>query len=319
MYSLPISDTTAIAIDDEDEEDWLVHFVDFEAQTMETFSVVGLGSVQFAHYDPDRGLIWVLIDGTIFAIGIAEKQIFDISPPPRERFYIYSMISGKSHLYISGEYSNLWRISVHEQEWEPLLTPEPEPPETDDEEEQTRRNKAYAAKYPDYYFGFQVGEDYIFCGGMGALARVRGTSVEIQAIETGARLVTGRVEGAQISLSADSPGAEIYLGDFDAGFEVVFSDNQPSLHRTAIHEGRRYIGIAEYPPSDLHNLYVYEKDELVPIETDCAREPLQLISLSSMGSALWAIDAFGLFRLSDGKWTLVDDDDLQSGVWPEGG
>ncbi len=153
----------------------------------------------------------------------------------------------------------------------------------------------------------------------GALARVRGTSVETQAIDTAARLVSGRVEGAQISLSADTPRGEIYLGDFDGGFEVIFADNLRAFHRTAMHAGRRYLGVAEYPPSSVDNLYVLEEGGPVPVETGAAREPLTLISLSSTGNALWAIDRIGIFRLSDGEWTLVDIDDLRSGVWPTGG
>lgn len=315
MYSLPISDTTAIAIDDDEEDTWWVHVVDFDAKTIESFSVQGLGTVQSAHYDTGRGLIWVIVDGTIFAIQRSKQKIFEISPPPKP-FYVYSVVGEGTHIYVSGEYSNLWRITVSGLTWEPLLTPRAKPPRSNDEKEQTRQVRAYARKYPPYYFGFQVGNDYVFCGALGALARVRGTSVETQAIDTGARLMTGRVEGSQISLSADSPRAEIYLGGFDEGFEVIFSDNQRALHRTAVHAGRRYIGIAEYPPSDLHNLYVHEKGDLIPINTDCAREPLQLISLSSTGAALWAIDTIGMFRLSAGTWTLIDVDDLRSGVWP---
>ncbi|MGE3363263.1 MAG: hypothetical protein AB7I34_07390 [Rhizobiaceae bacterium] len=308
----------AFAIDDDDEDNWIVYVVDFDAKTMESFSFVGSGNVQSAHWDPGRGLIWVLVDGTIFAIDRSKHEMFDISSPPK-KFFVYSVLSTDSHIYVSGEYSNIWRISVPALEWEPLQTPEPKPPRAADAAEQTRRTKEYARKYPPYYYGFEVGEHFVFCGALGALARVHGTSVETQRIETEARLMTGRVEGRQISLSADSPRGEIYLGNFGEDFEIIFSDNQRSLHRTALHNGRRYIGIAEYPASELHNLYIYEKNELAPVETDCAREPLQLISLSSTGNALWAIDGFGIFRLSQDKWTLVDDDDLQSGIWPEGG
>ncbi len=94
-------------------------------------------------------------------------------------------------------------------EWEPLLTPEPPPPETPDEKEQSRRNVAYARRHPPYYHGFSVGDAYLFCGALGALARVRGTTVERQTIEaTEPRLMTGRTEGGAISLSSDSPAAE---------------------------------------------------------------------------------------------------------------
>lgn len=318
MYALPISDTTAIAVDDADEDTWVVHFADFGARTIESFSLEGLGNIQFAHYDNGRGLLWVVTDGTVFAIQRSEQQIFEV-PMPDDPFFVYSMVGEGSHVYVSGEYSNLWRIALPALEWEPLLTPEPEPPKSDDPEEQTRRVQAYAAKYPPYYFGFEVDDAYLFCGALGALARVRGTSVETRAIDTSARLVTGRVEGSQISLSGDSPRAEIYLGNFDGGFEVIFSDNLRALHRTALHGGRRYIGVAEYPSSRVHNLYVLEETGLTPIETGCAREPLPLISLSTKGAALWAIDTIGMFRLSNGVWKLVDIDDLRSGVWPDGG
>ncbi|MCV3242809.1 hypothetical protein [Mesorhizobium sp. ZC-5] len=318
MYALPISDTTAIAVDDADEDTWWVHVVDFAVKTFESFSVEGVGHVDFAHYDTGFGLLWIISDGTIFAIKRSAQQLFEVDMP-EDRFFAYSMVGEGSHVYVSGEYSNLWRIALPAQEWEPLLTPEPKPPRSDNEEEQTRRTREYARKYPPYYFGFKFGSDYIFCGALGALARVRGTSVETQAIDTAARLVSGRVEGAHISLSADTPRAEIYLGDFDGGFEVIFSDNLRAFHRTALHAGRRYLGVAEYPPSRVENLYVLEAGGPVLVETGAAREPLTLISLSSTDTALWAIDRIGIFRLSDGAWTLVDIDDLRSGVWPAGG
>ena len=208
MYALPISDTTAIAVDDADEDTWWVHVVDFAAKTLESFSVDGVGHVDFAHYDTGFGLLWIISDGTIFAIKRSAQELFDVDMP-EDRFFAYSMVGEGSHVYVSGEYSNLWRMALPAQVWEPLLTPEPKPPRSDDEEEQTRRVQAYAVKYPPYYFGFEVGDAYIFCGALGALARVRGMSVETQAIETGARLVSGRVEGARISLSADTPGRDL--------------------------------------------------------------------------------------------------------------
>jgi hypothetical protein len=318
MYALPISDTTALAVDDADEDTWWVHVVDFAARTFESFSVEGVGHVEFAHYDAGFGLLWVISGGTIYAIKRSAQQLFDVDMP-EERFFAYSMVGEGSHVYVSGEYSNLWRIALPGQEWEPLLTPEPKPPRSDDEEEQTRRVHEYARKYPPYYFGFEADAGYIFCGALGAVARVRGTSVETQAIATGARLVTGRVEGVRISLSGDTPCGEIYLGDFDEGFEVIFSDALRAFHRTAVHAGRRYIGVAEYPPSRVDNLYVLEEGGVVPVQTGAAREPLTLISLSSTETALWAIDRIGIYRLANDAWTLVDIDDLQRGVWPEGG
>lgn len=317
MYALPISDTAAIAVDDSDEENWQVHVIDFTARTIESFTVDGAGAVDSAHYDRGRELLWIISDGTIFAIRRSDEELFDVEMP-ENRFFVYSMTGEGPHVYVSGEYSNLWRIALPSQAWEPLLTPEPKPSRSDDETEQTRRVQAYAERYPPYYFGFEVGADHVFCGALGAIARVRGTTVETEAIETRARLVTGRVEGERISFSGDSPRGEIYLGEFGGGFELIFSDNLRAFHRTAVHAGRRYLGVAEYPPSRVHNLYVQEEGDVVPLQTGCAREPLSLISLSSTGTALWAIDRIGIFRLSDGDWTLVDIDDLSSGVWPEG-
>lgn len=318
MFSLPISETQAIAIDDADEDAWMVHVVDFAARSIDSFGVEGLGNVQSLHYDAGRGLIWVIVDGTIFAIQRSEQQIFEI-PQPDPPFFVYTMIGDGPHVYAGGEYSNLWRMSLPAMEWDPLQRPEPPLPETDDAEEQSRRNRAYARRYPPYYHGFIAGGHYMFCGALGALARVRDRTVERQSIETEPRLMTGRAEGARIALSSDSPAAEIYLGDFDQGFEVIFGDPLRALHRTALHGGRRYIGVAEYPPSRVDNLYLQEDDALVPVETGCPREPMPLIALTAIGGALWAVDAGGLFRLSEGGWRLVDVDDLRRGVWPEGG
>ncbi len=316
MYTLPISDTQAVAIDDVDEDAWMVHVVDFAARSLESFGVEGIGHVESLHYDHARGLIWVIADGTVYAIQRSEQQIFDL-PPPDKPFYVYTLIGEGTHVYVGGEYANLWRIALPGLEWEPLQTPEPPPPETDDAEEQTRRNVAYARRYPPYYYGFTVGDAYMFCGALGALARVRDRTIERQMIETEPRLMTGRVEGPHISLSSDSPLGEIYLGDFDQGFEVIFSDPLRALHRTALHGGQRYIGVAEYPSSRVDNLYVRKDDLLEPVATGCAREPMPLISLTTIGPALWAIDAGGMFRLDGGGWKLVDVDDLRRGIWPE--
>lgn len=317
MYALPISDTQAIAIDDIDEDAWMVHVVDFAARSFESFAVEGIGHVESMHYDVARGLIWVIVDGTIFAIQRSEEQIFEV-PPPDDPFFAYTMTGEGSHVYVGGEYSNLWRIALPALEWEPLQTPDPPPPETDDPDAQSRLNMAYARKYPPYYHGFPAGDAYMFCGALGALARVRGRTIERQMIETEPRLMTGRIEGAQLSFSSDSPLAEIYEGDFDQGFEVIFSDTLRALHRTALHAGNRYIGAAEYPPSSVDNLYLREGDLLVPVETGCARAPYPLISLTTIGTTLWAVDAGGIFRLSEGGWKLVDVDDLRRGTWPEG-
>jgi len=319
MYSLPISETEAIAIDDADEDAWMVHVVDFANRSIDSFAVEGIGHIESLHYDVARGLIWVIVDGTIFAIQRSEQQIFEVPPPPSP-FYVYAMTGEGPHVYVGGEYSNLWRIALPALEWEALQTPAPPPPETDDEAEQSRRNKAYARAYPPYYHGFPVGDAYVFCGALGALARVRGRTIERQSIETEPRLMTGRTEGAQLSLSSDSPMGEIYLGDFDQGFEVIFADTLRALHRTALHGGRRYIGVAEYPSSSVENLYLRDGDLLDPVDTGCPRNPYTLISLSTVGRALWAIDAGGIFRLAegDGGWKLVDIDDVRRGIWPEG-
>lgn len=315
MYALPISDTQAVAIDDADEEQWEVHFLDFEAQSMDSFHVEGVGPVQSAHYHRERGLLWVVVDGTVFVIQRSEEELFDIDGPDEE-FTVYSLVGQGDHVYVSGEYSHLWRIALPSLEWEPLNTPPPKPQRSDDDEEQTRLVRDYARMHPPFYHGFQHGDAYMFCGALGALARVRGTTVERADLETGARLVVGRSEGTRISLSADSPSAEIYVGDFDDGFELVFQDNLRALNRTAVFDGQRYIGVAEYPPSDVHVLYLQTDDGLEPIETGTAREPVELSSLTSTGRALWAIDAQGVFRLADGKWMLVDIDDLRRRAWP---
>ena len=318
MYALPISDTTAIAVDDADEDTWRVHLVDFASNTFDSFSVDGVGHVDFAHYDTGFGLLWVISDGTIFAIKRSAQQLFEVDMP-EDRFFAYSMVGEGAYVYVSGEYSNLWRIALPAQVWEPLLTPEPKPPRSDDEEEQTRRVQAYAGSTRLTILASRsatpISSAVHWALWPGSAAR----RWKPRQLTPAARLVSGRVEGAQISLSADTPRAEIYLGDFDGGFEVIFADNLRAFHRTAMHTGRRYLGVAEYPPSSVDNLYVLEDGGPVPVETGAAREPLTLISLSSTGNALWAIDRIGIFRLSNGEWTLVDIDDLRSGIWPTGG
>ncbi len=78
MYALPISDSQAIAVDDADEDKWIVHVVDFSARSLNSFPVEGLGHVQSLHYDTGRQLIWVIVDGTIFAIQMSEREIFEV-------------------------------------------------------------------------------------------------------------------------------------------------------------------------------------------------------------------------------------------------
>ena len=318
MYALPISDTEAVAIDDADADRWEVHFLDYTAQRLESFEVEGLGAVQSMHYDPGRGLLWVIVDGTVFAIHRSDREIFEVDGPD-ENFFVYAAVGQGSHVYVAGEYSNLWRIEMSTLTWEPLSTPEPKPPRAADPKEQTRRVRDYAERYPPFYAGFAFNDGLVFCGALGALAEVRGAIVERHDLDTRARLVTGRPEGALLSLSADSPAGEIYLGSFTDGFEQIFLDNLRALNLTAVHDGKRYVGVAHYPPSDVHNLYLREPDELVPVETGCAREPVALTALSVMGQSLWATDVEGIFRMSDGVWTLVTLDDLRRRVWPTGG
>lgn len=320
MYSLPISDTKAISIDDEDEDEWHVHFVDFETKTFESFSVAGLETVQYAFFDPKvgQGIIWIVTQGTLFAISLEEKELFEVEPPP-EKFFIYSVISDGKHAYVSGEHSNLWRFALPDFTWEQIQTPEPEAEEVDDEKEQSRRNKAYAAKYPPFYSGTQVGDDFVFCGALGALARVRGTAVETKLIEGKPRFVKVQTEGGRLVLGSDGKRGEVRIGDFDGGFETIWGDNLPAFHRTAVHDGRRYLGVAEYPPSNVHNLYTLEngKPQAVEIEGPrCAREVFGLVSMSASETALWLVDGCGVFRFANGTWTLVDDDDLRAGTWP---
>ncbi len=74
--------------------------------------------------------------------------------------------------------------------------------------------------------------------------------------------------------------------------------------------------MAEYPPSRVDNLYILKDDLLEPVDTGCPRNPLPLISLSTHGETLWAVDRRRHFPLSGGRWALVDIDDLRNGVWP---
>jgi hypothetical protein len=316
MYSLPVSDTMAIAVDDANPDAWIVHAVDFAARKIDSFPVTGMGQVQFAHFDRERELLWVIVSGTIFAIRLKKQQIFEV-PAPDDMFFAYTMIGEGATVYVAGEYSNIWQIALPSLDWSPLLQPEPKQPRAADDEVQSRQTKDYARRYPPFYASFSKGNDIFFCGALGALARVRDGAVQTLAIDTGARLVAGGAEGVQISVSADSPVAQVYLGDFDGGFELIFSDDLRALNRTTRHAGTRYYAVSEYPKSDVHNLYRQDGKKLVPVETGCRRDPLPVISLSSSGSTLWVVDPFGMFRMADGAWELIEVDDLRRSAWPE--
>ncbi|WP_299700107.1 hypothetical protein [uncultured Tateyamaria sp.] len=316
MFTLPISETHAIAIDDSDEDSWSVYTVDFDKWTFESFDVEGEGSVQGAHYDESRDLVWIVAHGALFALQPSEEELFGAPQPPKD-FFIYAVLGNTDQVYACGEYQNLWQFSWSSKQWTPLLEPGPKPPRSDDAQTQSQRVKEYARNHPPLYAGFAVGSDFVFCGALGALVRVRQGNVETTEIATGARLVSGHAENGHIVLSGDSNGAEIYKGDFDSGFELFFADKQPSLHRTALNDGDRFIAIAEYPASNLHNLYIYEDEELIPYNTGCAREPFPLTSLSTIGDTLWATDLAGMFRRKNGKWSYVGIEDLKSGAWPE--
>lgn len=316
MYTLPISESQAIAIDDQEEDPWYVYEIDYEKQSITPHEIQGVGQVESAFYDPERGLLWVVSEGDIFGISLTKQDTFGV-PMPEPDFHMYAAIGDANALYVCGEYSNIWRLSLPDLSWTSLQSPDPKPARSDDPDQQTRQVRAYANAFPPFYNAFRVGASYVFCGALGALAQVKDGVVRRSDINTGARFVSGRAEGGRMSLSADSPGGQIYIGDFDTGFEALFADKQPSLHRTAIHGGQRFIGIAEYPPSQLHNLYVLESpEELVPYNTDCAREPFALIDLTSIGKSLWAIDAAGVFRRDGTAWVLIQLDDLQRGIWP---
>ena len=321
MYSLPISDTRAIAVDDNDEEKWLVHDIDYATKSVKSFTCEGLGEVTWAYFNREDEELWVVASGShVAVISLEQEECFEVGEPGEDdAFHVYSVVCVPGAAYVSGEYSNLWRIDLESFDWTPLLKPEPnEEPDDEDDKQRSRRTKEYAAKYPPLYGGVEIGRDIVFFGALGALARVRDGVVERKTLEIApkARLVAGQVEGTRLCLSADGARGAVFVGDFDAGFELVFSDNQPAFNRSAMHGGRRYLGIAAYPPSDLHNLYVHEDGKPVAVENDCPRDPLGLLSLSSTGAALWVIVNVGIFRFADDAWTLLDVDDLESGDWP---
>lgn len=316
MFTLPISESQAIAIDDTDELTWPVHIVDFEARTINSFDVEGEGTVQAALFDATRGLVWVVSHGALFALELAEKELLGAPQPPQD-FFIYAIVGDADQVLVGGEYQNLWQFTWADKKWRAILEPAPKPPEADDPEVQTERVREYARANPPFYAGFKSGDEFVFCGALGTLVRVRDGNVLRAEIDSGARLVSGHTEGNKIMISADSPGAEIYRGNFVDAFELYFADKQPALHRNAKHGGERFIGIAEYPPCDLHNLYVFEAGELIPYNTGCAREPEPLISLTTVGESLWAIDLAGIFRRKSDRWQFLGLQDLQRGSWPD--
>lgn len=314
MFTLPLNDTQAIAIDDADEDTWQVHHVDFAARSITRVAVDGIGRVTAAHYDAGRKLLWLIVGGRLFAM--KDDEVFDVPMPDDEAFFAYTVVGDGPAVYVAGEYSNLWRVALPSMDWEPVLKPPPPPEDVDDEALQSAQTKDYARRHPPLYAGFKHGDDFMFAGALGTVVRLRNGVVEQRTLPSGHRFVSGRAEGGRVSLSADSQGGSIVVGDFDGAFEVLFQDSQPALHRTALHAGRRYIGVAEYPPSSLHNLYTHDGTGLSRVTTGCAREPGPLISLQATEHALFAVDAGGVFRLSNGAWTLVDENDLERETWP---
>lgn len=67
---------------------------------------------------------------------------------------------------------------------------------------------------------------------------------------------------------------QIFAGTQEEGFELIFQNDERALHLTALHGGTRYIGAGLRPDYDGPNLFRLEGEDLVPVETGCARGPL---------------------------------------------
>lgn len=320
MYSIPITDTSAFLVEDEQTEGWRFYYVDFDPLSVDSFETPYGGVVVSATINPQSQAVWMIARGRLFAAS-RELRVAVPLPLPVEGAVAFDVTLIGDRYYVAFDAETIWYYERNTEEWVPVIRPGPRPEMPARDAGETARDYtartspamyAYARKHPDFYKSFAVGGDHYFAGALGHVVRLRGDNLVESWIDSGARLVHGFAEEGAAVLCGDDPVAEIYRGSVDSGFELIFRDDAKALHLTALHRGVRYIGAAQDPDYAGPALFTYDGEDLTPVMTQCAREPGNLANLVSTGSVLWAIDASGLFRLTSDGWHLTEFDDLAS-------
>ena len=319
MFALALSDTQLFAVEDDDPEDWLFHYADFDPLVVDSFATPAGGVVAAATVNPETQAAWLLARGQLFAASRKLRVAMRLPFPARDTVAFDVTLIGARY-YVSCDAATIWYYEREVEEWVQLLRPDPRPPLPPREDGEgagaytARTSPAqfdYAHKFPDFYKSFAMGEDTYFIGALGHLVVLRGRIMEESWLDSGARLVHGFREGSRAILCGDQPIAQIFAGTQEEGFELIFQNDERALHLTALHGGTRYIGAGLSPDYDGPNLFRLEGEALVPVETGCAREPIGLQQLVSTGRVLWAIDREGVFRLAGGQWTLTEIEDIR--------
>jgi hypothetical protein len=318
MFALALSDTDIFAVEDEDPDDWTFHYATFDPLTVDSFMTPSGGPVESATVNPATQAAWLIARGRLYAASRQLKSAVRLPFPPADTVIFDVNLIG-SRYYVCCNSAAIWYYEREVEEWVQLLRPDPRPPTPPREPDETAAahvartspaQVAYARKFPDFYKSFAMGDEVYFIGALGHIVTLRGKVMEEMWLDSGARLIHGYQEGTEAVLSADRPVAQIFKGSVSGGFELIFENEEPALHRTALHMGVRYIGAGVSRDYDGPNLFVLDGDELIPVETDCDREPFGLIQLISTGNVLWAIDTEGVFRLANGTWTLTEIEEI---------
>ncbi|UOA28963.1 hypothetical protein [Pseudosulfitobacter sp. DSM 107133] len=340
MYAIPIDDHSAFALDDSafvaadkaefasgvDEMEapepgiWGCHYIDFDPFQVTSFTTPGGGIAYSATINPDTNDAWILAKDNLYIVFLKDQSIGK-APMPEEGISIFDVTQIGGRYYLSCSNGKVWYYDMNTFEWSALITSAPLPERQPRGETETAADyvarttparKEHIFKYPHFYKAIAVGSDHYFLGALGRVVKIGADGREEMRLDSGARLVTGSVEGDQAVLCGDSPIAEIFRGTLDSGFERIFQNPERALHMTALHKGLRYIGAAEYPGFFGPSLYTCEGDELTPVVTGCAREPDNLLQLVSTGGVLWAIDRRGIFRFTSDGWSLTDLSDIEN-------
>lgn len=318
MFARALSDTELFAVEDEDPDDWTFHYASFDPLRVDSFMTPSGGPVETATVNPETQAAWLLARGQLFAASRKLKVAHRLPFPPENTVAFDVELIG-SRYYVCCNAGTIWYYERELEEWVQLLRPDPRPvlPAQGPDESAAAYvartspiQTAYARKFPDFYKAFAFGDDSYFIGALGHVVVLRGKIMEEAWLESGARLIHGFREGNEAVLCADRPVAQIFKGTVQGGFELIFQADEPALHLTALHQGQRYIGAAVSRDYEGPNLLLLQGDELIPVETGCAREPFGLIELISTGSVLWAIDTEGVFRFAGGIWTLTEIEEI---------
>ena len=340
MFTIPISDNLAFVLDDDDfvraererlagedefdveentKKSWRCHYVEFDTFAVESFATPGVGIVYSGTFNLDTHAAWVLSRDQLFLISRKTRKV-GRAPPPEDRISLFDISRIGDRYYLSCNNSKMWFYDVVADKWIAAVTSPPPPPPRKAQEttpeyvaRTTKPRVEHIRKYPHFYKAIAVGGDHYLLGALGRVVRLRGDASDELWLASGARLVRGGSEGDQAILCGDDPVAEIFRGTLDAGFERIYQNEERALHMTAIHNRVRYIGAAEFPGFNGPSLHTYDGENLTPIETGCAREPDNLLDLSSTGKVLWAIDRRGIFRLAGDDWTLTELSDIERG------